>query len=214
MRISMVESAELEGGWRRQGGGGWRSAAAARQQYLMAQRAFFPVGSAEWCKHVFGKGCMAGAAHPRMWLGSIWHPDARLGRVSEWPHVDGWQCFRSKRWVTAPPTNADGRRPGTCDQCASSGLADCDSHHCDRGWSPQSPSAESEVVRQLVRTLALAQVDGALEDQLHGSCEGMWRDYAAGRRWPHAAAARLCALRGARRLQRLALAHPAALLAA
>ena len=88
-----------------------------------------------------------------------------------------------------------------------------------RAWAWRTATViiatESEVVRQWVRTLALPQVDGVLEDQLHSSCEGMrWRDYAAGRRWPHAAAAQLCAAHGARRLQRLALAHQAALLAA
>ena len=80
-------------------GGGWRPAAAALQEYLLAQRAFLPVGSAEWYKHVFGEDCRTGAAYPRMWPGGIWHPGVRLGRVSaEWPRVEGsWQCRRSKR---------------------------------------------------------------------------------------------------------------------
>ena len=56
--------------------------------------------------------------------------------------------------------------------------------------SHRLPSVESEVVKQWVKALVLPQaVDGALEDQLYGACKGMrWRDYAAGRRWPHAVA--------------------------
>ena len=94
----------------------------------MAQRAFFLVGSAKWCRHVLGEDCVTGDAYPRMWPGGIWHPDAQLGRVLEWPHVERLQCDRSKRWVTAPPTDADGRSPCTCTQCARLGLAGCDRH--------------------------------------------------------------------------------------
>ena len=163
MRISMVESAEREGGWNEQDKGGGRPAAAARREYLMVQRAVFPVGSAKWYRHVLGEDCATGAA-------DIWRPggEIRPGRVSEWPLVEGWQCYQSKRWVTAPPTDVDGRCPCTCDRCASSGL-----------HRPSMPSAESEVVRQWVATLVPPQAgSGALEEQLCGAGAGMrWRGY-------------------------------------
>ena len=197
MRISMVEGAEREGGWNEQDKGGRRPSTAACQGYLMAQRAFFPVGSAKWCRFVLGKDCATGATYPKMWPDGkdIW----RLGggswprRVLEWPRVEGWRCYRSKGWMTAP-TVVDVRTgcPCTSDRCASSGLAGCDGH-CPRSHRPSTPSAESEVVRQLVTTLMPPQaVSGTLEGQLCGGDAGMrWRDYAAGRRWPHVAAARL-----------------------